>query len=188
MRIFLTGLCMCLALQIWAAPVDDLVASKPQFDLKKATQRFDAISLKISRNSLELEDLNQKITQLEALIEQSEDCVERAGKQIQETKQQIKQYFGDSTKGVKGADLLYLEAQNKKVVKRRAACRLLLIKSLEVLEAARERAIEYQKTLTFTKGKPLWTRSARFINDTQTLQWPKLQSLSIINKSCGTCP
>ena len=167
---------MCLALQIWASPVDDLVASKPQFDLKKATQRFDAISLKISRNSLELVDLNQKITQLEALIEQSEDCVERAGKQIQETKQQIKQYFGDSTKGVKGADLLYLEAQNKKVVKRRAACRLLLIKSLEVLEAARERAIEYQKTLTFTKGKPLWTRSARFINDTKTLQWPKLSN------------
>lgn len=174
MRCFLIGLCLCMLLPLSASAVGDAVGAKTRFAVREATLRFNTINQRIHRSSISMSDLNQQIDFLVAIMEESEACVERTDKKIKELTLQIKQYFGDGKPTNKGADLLYLEAQNKKIIEQRAACRLLFIKVQEVIDVSRKRVIDYQKTLTFTKGKPLWQRAALLPDNAHHLQWPSL--------------
>ncbi len=130
------------------------------FDIKKANQQFDHINLQLSVQNLNVNNLDSAVNKLEALTEQSDDFVTEIQKKLNNINILIKQGGGSASsttgKEKEGADLVYLQTQQKELADQQAQCRLFSIRAKEAIEAYKTAIAELKQEQALTRGMPLW--------------------------------
>jgi small-conductance mechanosensitive channel len=134
-----------------------LTAPSNEFDIKKANQELDHISLTLSIQHLEVEPLETAISTLTQLVSKAEDCVDDAQKKINDLDVLITQAGTSKDNKIEGEDLIYLNKQHKEFSDEQAKCRLFAIRTKEHIEDYKTDIAKLKQVETFTRNKPLWT-------------------------------
>ena len=136
----------------------------PIFDIKKTNQQFDHINLQLSVQNLNLHNLEAAVNTLTRLTANAEQCVEDMQKKINNTEMLIKQDNGSADGKNEGADLVYLNSQQKEFSDEQAQCRLFTIRAKESIEAYKTAITQMQQQEALTRGMPLWKIISQTIN------------------------
>lgn len=143
---------LCINLT-FAKPLNSVA---PEFDVKKANQEFDHINLQLSVQNLNLTNLNIAVDTLTDLTARAEQCVEDVQKKITNVDILIKQGGGSAENKTEGADLVYLNRQQKELADEQSQCRLFSIRSKEAIEAYKSAIAQLKQQEALTRGMPLW--------------------------------
>ncbi len=129
----------------------------PAFDVKQANQKFDRINLQLSVQNLNLNNLETAVNTLNLLTTKADDCVEDIQRKISNTEMLIKQTSNtvESSKN-EGADLVYLNNQQKELSDEQAQCRLFSIRAKEAIEAYKDAIAKIKQEEALTRSMPLW--------------------------------
>ena len=134
------------------------------FDIKKANQQFDHINLQLSVQNLNLNNLDTAVTTLTKLTTGADECMEEVQKKINNIEILIKQVGGATDTKNEGADLVYLNSQQKEFADEQAQCRLFAIRAKEAIEAYKTAMAQIKQEETLTRGTPLWTIIDQTVN------------------------
>ena len=168
MRFFAVFCFLFLAVTVSVAkPLND---GEPNFDIKQANQTFDHINIQLSTENLNQDNLKAAIDTLSDLTEQAEQCVDVSQKRLSSIDTLIKQGANPPDKNTTGADLLYLDTEQKKMASRQAQCRLFLIRAKEAIDAFNTTVAHLNQEETLARGLPLW----KIIN--QLIQQPPVEA------------
>ena len=126
------------------------------FDIRKANQQFDHINLKLSVQNLSINDLNAAVNTLTKLTANADECTEDIQKKINNIEALIKQGNSAADSKNEGADLVYLNSQQKEFADEQAQCRLFTIRAKEAIEAYKTAMVQIKQEETLTRGIPLW--------------------------------
>ena len=140
--------------------------TSPEFDIKNANKQFDHINLQLSVQNLNLANLDAAVNTLTNLTADAEQCVEDVQKKITNVEILIRQGNGSIEGKTEGADLVYLNNQQKELADEQSQCRLFSIRSKEAIEAYKTAIAQLKQQETLTRGLPLWKTV------TQTLDSP----------------
>jgi len=133
------------------------ITSEASFDIKNANRQFDKINLQLSTQNLNINNLEAAVAILNKLIISADNCVEDLEKKISNTEILIKQdSTGNTTKNV-GADLVYLNGQQKELTNLEAQCRLFSIRATEAIDAYKKAMVNLKQEETLSRGLPLWS-------------------------------
>ena len=131
MRGFIIACFFCLAANIgMAEPLNELPAG---FNSKKANQQFDQINLQLSIQNLNLTHLDSAVDTLTSLTIQADRCVEITQKKLTNVEFLIKQATNPQENNGQGADLVYLNNQQKELSDAQSQCRLFSIRDKEAI-------------------------------------------------------
>ena len=148
---------LCLSfLCISASIANTLNTSAPGFDIKKANQQFDRINLELSVHNLNLNNLDAAVNTLTTLSHDADDCVDDVQKKINGVEILIKQGSGSTDTKSEGADLVYLNSQQKDFASEQAQCRLFSIRAKQAIDAYKEAIAQIKQEEAMTRGIPLW--------------------------------
>ncbi|GGI79341.1 mechanosensitive ion channel family protein [Legionella impletisoli] len=176
---FIAGLIyLFFSLPLFAA-VNHGEAVDPEFNIVRANEQFDKLSIKLSTENLDPNTLNEAIEALNILAKQAETCVQKTDARIRELDAQIKQFFGEDEKTPGRVDSNYLENQRAEVAEKQAKCRLFLIRANEALDAYRTTFLSLQQAITFTRSETIITRLQAFPNDWDKLRMPKMDAAKV---------
>lgn len=139
--------------QAFAVPLSNV---PPTFNIKKANQQFDRINLQLSVQNLDLNNLDDAVDTLSALSTEAEQCVEDIQKKLNNIEILIKQGGGSTANEKEGADLVYLNNQQKELSDEQAQCRLFTIRAKEAIEAYKNAMAQIKQEEALTRGLPLW--------------------------------
>ena len=133
------------------------------FDLKKATQFFDHINIKLSTQNLNITDLNVAVNTLSKLANQADQCNTEMQKKINNLGEFIAQDASEPGVSKQSADLIYLNNQRNKFSNHQAQCRLFSIRAKEAIDAYKSTIALMIQKKTLTRGLSLWQTGAQFI-------------------------
>ena len=166
-----------------------LQGTSPGFDVKKANQQFDRINLQLSVQNLNINHLEIAVDQLSTLIENSDNYIAELQKKLNNTELLIKQGggFKDAAVGDKkeGADLIYLETQQKALADEQAQCRLFSIRANEAVEVYKTAIAELKQEQALTRSLPLWKIITEALDDPSKLSpvSPSLTKIAVYTPS-----
>ena len=143
---------LCLSTSL-ATPLGGMAID---FDIKTANQQFDHLNLQLSVQNLNINNLAGAINTLSKLTNKAEQCVEEVQVKISNTEMLIKQGSGSMSGKGQGADLIYLNSQQKALEDEQAQCRLFTIRANEAMEAYKTAIAQLKQTEAMTRGMPLW--------------------------------
>ena len=132
-------------------------ASNTPFDIKNANRQFDKINLQLSTQNLNIHNLGAAVAILNELIIDADICVEDLEKKIVNTETLIKQDSSGNNDKNEGADLVYLNSQQKELNNDQAQCRLFSIRAKEAIDAYKKTMIDLKQEETLSRGLPLWS-------------------------------
>ena len=154
MRGFIIACFFCLAANVGIAePLNELPAG---FNSKKANQQFDQINLQLSIQNLNLTHLDSAVDTLTSLTIQADRCVEITQKKLTNIEFLIKQATNPQENNGQGADLVYLNNQQKELSDAQSQCRLFSIRAKEAIEAYKDAIAKLKQEEALTRGMPLW--------------------------------
>lgn len=154
MRGFFIACFFCLAANIGIAePLNELPAG---FDSKKANQQFDQINLQLSVQNLNIVHLDNAVDTLTSLSMRADRCVDITQKKLTNIEILIKQATNSQENNGQGADLVYLNNQQKELSDAQSQCRLFSIRAREAIEAYRDAIAKLKQEEALTRGMPLW--------------------------------
>ncbi len=137
----------------FATPMNGMLQT---FDIKKANMQFDKINLQLSVHNLNLSNLDGAVNTLTKLTTKAEKCVDDVQKKIINVETMIKQDSNPIDKSSQGADLVYLNTQQKELADEQAQCRLFTIRAKEAIDAYKIAIAQLKQTEALTRGMPLW--------------------------------
>ncbi len=144
------------------------------FDLKSAQEQFSKLQKQLQSKDLKLKPINTSINELNDLINKANNCVNKSQQKIEDLNGQIKQYFGLKPENLsKEVDAEYLQQQRDKENKQLAACRLLKIRSEELLDSFKGALLKLQQEITFTRGENILRQIEMIPKDWQALSSPE---------------
>lgn len=150
---FLAIVCLFWVSTNFAAP---LSTPPTTFDIKNANQQFDHLNLQLSVQNLDLNNLDTAVDTLNKLSTQAEQCVEDIQKKLNNVELLIKQGGGSADAEKEGADLVYLNNQQKELANEQAQCRLFTIRAKEAIDAYKTAIADLKQEAALTRGLPLW--------------------------------
>ena len=130
--------------------------TSPEFDIKNANKQFDHINLQLSVQNLNLANLDAAVNTLTNLTAKAEQCVDDVQKKITNVDILIKQGNSSIEGKTEGADLVYLNNQQKELAVEQSQCRLFSIRAKEAIEAYKTAIAQLKQQETLTRGLPLW--------------------------------
>ncbi|HVT63488.1 MAG TPA: hypothetical protein VHD33_08395, partial [Legionellaceae bacterium] len=161
LKIFvLFSLLMC-PWSLWAQqdspPIAAIVKEKPEFNPKEANKQFDQLKIRLSAERLNLEQLDNAIDVLQKFLNDANNCITQKQKKLSALDPLIDEatHSKDNTKG--GADLLYLQQEQKKIANQLAQCRLFSIRAQEALNTYQATVTKIRQKQVLTRDLPIWT-------------------------------
>ena len=149
---------LCFIYLCLSGPVSHaLTTDATIFDIKKANESIDHITLQLSVQNLNVTNLENAVETLTKLINSSEEYVESLQKKINSTDILIKQNTGTVDNKNQGADLIYLNDQKKSFENEQSQSRLFAIRAKEAITAYKQAIDDMKKTEAFTRGMPIWS-------------------------------
>ena len=145
---------------VMASPLDDNALG---FNVKQANQTFERISLKLSTQNLNVDDLKVAVDALGELTTQAGQCVDTAQKKLTSLDSQMQQGANSLDKNTNGADLLYLGNEKKNVANQQSQCRLFTIRAKEAIEAYKTAIAQLTQAEALTRSLPLWKNISQLI-------------------------
>lgn len=152
MRFFLI-ICLLFSHYSFAKPLN---GTSPDFNVKKANQLFDHINLELSVQNLNLNTLTTAIDTLTEQTTKADQCVDTMQKKLYSIELLIKQGMSAGETSKQGADLVYLNNQQKALADEQAQCRLFSIRAKEAIEAYKTAVGSLKQEEALARGTPLW--------------------------------
>lgn len=162
----------------------DIKKNSDNFEHDKVTKEIDIIKNSLTQESnIKSEKVNEYINILDSYQLQAENCIDGREQKIKIINNQIKHYFGQDNinqEQVKDAkvDEIYLNNQKKKLDKELSSCRLLKIKTDEVLNLAHKISLSKQQEDAFTWDKDFFTLILSSPNYIEKLKTPELKKIN----------
>lgn len=155
------------------------------FDVKKANQQFDRINLQLSVQNLNIKNLEAAVETLSLLNGKALRCIENRQKKLNNLEELMKQDGVTLQKEQdQGADLVYLNAQQKQLADEQAQCRLFSIRATEAIDIFKSTIAKIKQKVALTRQPTLWSIIYNIANsgiDPQVLNSVPLASSYDIN-------
>lgn len=137
-----------------------LDANASNFIPKKANQQLDQISLQLSVQNLNLNNLNVAVETLSELTKKAESCIDEAKDKLDGLDLMLNQGSDkpntNPTTNTKSADFVYLSNEQKKWADKQAQCRLFIIRAKEAMSAYKTAITALKQEETMERGIPIW--------------------------------
>lgn len=125
-------------------------------DIQQANQTFDRINIQLSTQNLNSEALNTAISTLEEYTQQADQCMSEEQKKLNNLNALLPKNTALTDKTAVGADLEYLNREEKKATRRLSQCRLFSIRAKEAIEAYKTTLAKMTQQETLARNPPLW--------------------------------
>lgn len=129
---------------------------KPSFDLESANKQFDEISLRLSTQNLNINELNSSVQRLDTLHEQAKACVSEYTDKLKEVEQLIAPK--DSAKQASAeSDAKFLADRRQLYANQLAGCRLFVYRSEQAINAYQNVIQRMSAREILHRDIPIWS-------------------------------
>jgi len=151
-RVFITLCLLCCTIS--AGAISEL--EKPSFDLDSANKQFDEISLRLSTQNLNINELNSSVRRLDSLQEQAKTCVTEYTAKLKEVEQLVLPKENTEQASVK-TDAKFLADRREQYANQLAGCRLFVYRSEQAISAYRGVIQRMSAREILQRDIPIWS-------------------------------